>query len=129
MLITGSNTQLTGLHFPITLPKGPPPEPPLRLYQKGHGRSASLDLNIRPPMFVDFRNNPGTSVGSDGLNSSFSTGNETKRFGMTDQRCFTLPAGSIPPTGYKLELEKLDQSDFGNVTETVRSNDLRKFLF
>ncbi|KAK0410946.1 hypothetical protein QR680_005404 [Steinernema hermaphroditum] len=41
-------SQLTGIKFPLSPqngPKGPPPKPPPRPTNRGHGRSASLDLN------------------------------------------------------------------------------------
>ncbi|TKR60321.1 hypothetical protein L596_027584 [Steinernema carpocapsae] len=41
-------SQLSGIKFPLSPqngPKGPPPKPPPRPSNRGHGRSASLDLN------------------------------------------------------------------------------------
>ena len=111
--------------FPAALPKGPPPDPPPRAYQKGHGRSASLDLNARPTV-VDFRH-PGTGSGPDGLNANLFN-NEIKKFGLPDQRCFTLPANTVPP---KLDFEMLDRTDSGVVaskrTENT-SSEIRMFM-
>uniref|UniRef100_A0AC34FGQ5 Uncharacterized protein n=1 Tax=Panagrolaimus sp. ES5 TaxID=591445 RepID=A0AC34FGQ5_9BILA len=70
----GASTQATA---PVaSLPKGPPPEPPPRSYQKGHTRSASLDLNAKPPV-GDFRN-----IGKLDLSAA--------------QKCLTLPANTAP---------------------------------
>ena len=133
MVFSASNAQLTGTlslgstvlphQFPAALPKGPPPDPPPRAYQKGHGRSASLDLNARPAV-VDFRR-PGTGSGPDGLNANLFN-NEIKKFGLPDQRCFTLPANTVPP---KLDLEMLDRTDSGVASKRAEntSSEIRKF--
>ena len=76
---SSSNPQSSGapVSFSATLPKGPPPAPPPRAYQKGHTRSASLDLNAKPPA-ADFHN--------------------SSKLGLSPgQRCLTLPANTAPP--------------------------------
>jgi hypothetical protein len=70
-----ANAQTAPISLSTTLPKGPPPLPPPR-GDKGHTRSASLDLNAKPPA-ADFRN-----IG---------------KLGSAAQRCLTLPANTAPP--------------------------------
>uniref|UniRef100_A0A7E4W574 EH domain-containing protein n=1 Tax=Panagrellus redivivus TaxID=6233 RepID=A0A7E4W574_PANRE len=88
--------------FPSTLPKGPPPQPPPRNYQKGHTRSASLDLNARPP--TDFGKiskaaGPGAFPAPPTTSSVYPPGPSglTMAQALHNQRCLTLPAGGRPP--------------------------------
>uniref|UniRef100_A0A1I7ZZB0 EF-hand domain-containing protein n=1 Tax=Steinernema glaseri TaxID=37863 RepID=A0A1I7ZZB0_9BILA len=86
-------SQLSGIRFPLSPqngPKGPPPKPPPRPTNRGHGRSASLDLNS---MAFTTTGNPmssSTSAASNQLHSPPGTGGYPRI--PAKDRGATLPA-------------------------------------
>lgn len=115
------STSIIPHQFPTHLPKGPPPEPPPRIYTKGHGRSASLDLNAKPPNF----NLPGINSGFNGniFTSSFVPNN----IGLPEHRCNTLPTNVMPPTVLSYDQVDSSKSAVNKIESRKTSEDTRKF--